>query len=102
MSGICDAFLHSQQLELTNPFPPPKNHIKPPCTTVFNIRSFAQTLVLLYGAKLYILSKSMNAKNCISFLSQASRRASVITNVFTLYTEHAKISSLLVFHHCFF
>lgn len=63
-SGIYEAFLHSQ-LELINPFPPPpKKHTKPQCTTVFNIRSFPKTLVLLYlSAKMHILGKSMNARN---------------------------------------
>lgn len=104
VSGIYDAFLHSQQLELINPSPPPpKKHIKPQCTTVFRIRSFTQTLVLFYlSAKMHTLGKSTNTRNDVSFLSQVSRRASVITNLFMLYTEHIKISSLLVFHYCFF
>lgn len=73
MPGSYEAFLHSQ-LELINRFPPPpQKHIKPHCTMVFNIRSFPQTLVLLYlSAKMHILGKSMNDRNYVSFLSQAS------------------------------
>lgn len=66
MSGIYEAFLHSQ-LELSNPFPPPpKKHTKPQYTTVFNIRSFPKTLVLFHlSAKMRILGKSMNARNYV-------------------------------------
>lgn len=71
MSGIHDAFLHSQQLTNSLPPPPPTTHFKPQSTTTFNIRSFPQTLAVCYlSAKIHILGKSMNARNYI--FSQSS------------------------------
>lgn len=94
----------SQQLELTNPFlSSPKKHIKLECSTLSNIKSFPLTPALLYlSAKTPISDKSRNARNDVSLLSQAFRRATVITNLFMMYSERAKISFLLVFYHCFF
>lgn len=93
----------SQQLEHINPFlSSPKEHIKPQCATISNV-SFPQTPALLYlSAKIPISDKSRNTRNDGPFLSQAFRRASVNTNLFMMYSEHAKISFLLVFHRCFF
>lgn len=94
----------SQQLELINIlFSSPKNHIKLQRTTVSNIKSFPLTPALLYlSAKIHISGKSRKARNDVSFLSQAFRRVTVITNMFMMYSEHAKISFLLVFYCCFF
>lgn len=94
----------SQQLAFINPFlSSPKKHLKLQCITVSHVKSFPQTPALLYlSAKIHISDKSRNeSRNNVSFLSQAFRRASVITNLFMMYTEHAKIS-FLVFYCCFF